>query len=81
MDRYKHLHIQIKSGGEKKNNFQMQIESVAGFWKVYTRQIRMDKLYTPQLLGFIARGMMVIIVWNGHGDTSSNLGRDRLHFT
>ena len=28
-----------------------------------------------------ARGVMVIIVGNGHGDTSSNLGRDWLHFT
>ena len=28
-----------------------------------------------------ARGVMVIIVENGHGDTSSNPGRDWLHFT
>ena len=28
-----------------------------------------------------ARGVMVIVVGNGHGDTSSNLGRDWLHFT
>ena len=28
-----------------------------------------------------ARGVMVIIVGNGHGDMSSNLGRDWLHFT
>ena len=28
-----------------------------------------------------ARGVMVIVVRNGHGDTSSNPGRDRLHFT
>ena len=28
-----------------------------------------------------ARGVMVIIVGNGHGDTSSNPGRDWLHFT
>ena len=27
------------------------------------------------------RGVMVIVVGNGHGDTSSNPGRDRLHFT
>ena len=26
------------------------------------------------------RGVMVIIVGNGHGDTSSNPGRDLLHF-
>ena len=28
-----------------------------------------------------ARGVMVIIVGNGHGDTSSKPGRDWLHFT
>ena len=28
-----------------------------------------------------ARGVMVIIIGNGHGDTSSNTGRDWLHFT
>ena len=28
-----------------------------------------------------ARGVMVIVVGNRHGDTSSNSGRDRLHFT
>ena len=27
------------------------------------------------------RGVMVIVVENGHGDTSSNPGRGRLHFT
>ena len=27
-----------------------------------------------------ARGVMVIVVGNGHGDTSSNPGRDWLHF-
>ena len=28
-----------------------------------------------------ARGVMVIVTENGHGDTSSNPGRDWLHFT
>ena len=28
-----------------------------------------------------ARGVMVIVVGNGYGDTSSNPGRDWLHFT
>ena len=28
-----------------------------------------------------ARSVMVIVVVNGHGDTSSNPGRDWLHFT
>ena len=28
-----------------------------------------------------ARGVMVIVIGNGHDDTSSNPGRDWLHFT
>ena len=28
-----------------------------------------------------ARGVMVIVIGNGHGDTSSNPGQDWLHFT
>ena len=28
-----------------------------------------------------ARGVMVIVVGNGHGDTSSSPGQDWLHFT
>ena len=28
-----------------------------------------------------ARGVMVIVVRNGHGDSSSNPGREWLHFT
>ena len=28
-----------------------------------------------------ACGVMVIVEWNGHGDTSSNPGLDWLHFT
>ena len=28
-----------------------------------------------------ARGVMVIHIGNGHGDTSPNHGRDQLHFT
>ena len=28
-----------------------------------------------------AHGVMVIVVGNGRGDTSSNIGRDWLHFT
>ena len=28
-----------------------------------------------------ARGVIVIVVGNGHGDTSSNSGQDGLHFT
>ena len=32
-------------------------------------------------MGGSARGVMVIVVGNEYGDTSSNPGRDRLHFT
>ena len=30
---------------------------------------------------FVARGVMVIVAGNGHGDTNSNPGRGQLHFT
>ena len=35
--------------------------------------------YNAQCWG--ARGVIVIVVGSGHGDTSSNPGRDWLHFT
>ena len=40
-------------------------------------------IYTKWNVVFIggARGVMVIVVGNGHGDTSSNPGRGWLHFT
>ena len=38
-----------------------------------------NNMYKQYLAG--ARGEMVIIVGNGHGDTSSNPGRYWLHFT
>ena len=37
--------------------------------------------YNDNILLGGARGVMVIVVGNGHGDTSSNPGRDWLHFT
>ena len=37
-----------------------------------------DRLYVSRKG---ARGVMVIVVGNGYGDTSSNPGRDWLHFT
>ena len=37
-------------------------------------------IYNRDLLGG-ARSVMVIVVGNGHGDASSNSGRDWLHFT
>ena len=38
-------------------------------------------IYFPLISIGGARGVMVIVVGNGHGDTSSNPGRDWLHFT
>ena len=40
----------------------------------------MNRLINLQTKGG-ARGVMVIVTENGHGDTSSNSGRDWLHFT
>ena len=37
--------------------------------------------YTSIIIIIIVGGVMVIAVGNGHGDTSSNPGRDWLHFT
>ena len=45
------------------------------------------KIYTSYIIYFTvksfggAHGVMVVIVGNGHGDTSSNPGRDWLHFS
>ena len=38
-------------------------------------------LYFSELSWTEHYGVMVIVVGNGHGDTSSNPGRDWLHFT
>ena len=46
-----------------------------GLIPVYHSQIRLCVKCTD------ARGVMVIVVGNGHDDTSSNPGRDWLHFT
>ena len=43
------------------------------------RKSELQSLYYLHFAG--ARGVMVIVVGNGHGDTSSNPGRDWLHFT
>ena len=43
----------------------------------YSEQIL--EVSTKKLGG--ARGVVVIVVGNGHGDTSSNPGLDWLHFT
>ena len=38
-------------------------------------------LFNTQVILGGARGVMVIVVENGHGDTSPKPGRDWLHFT
>ena len=41
----------------------------------------MMMMYDPNSLRAGARGVIVIVVGNEHGDESSNPGRDWLHFT
>ena len=53
-------------------------DSITGFFDVISGVLERDTL-APFL--FIIYGVMVIVVGNGHGDTSSNPGRDWLHFT
>ena len=38
-------------------------------------------IWNIQFNSRVARGVMVIVVGNGHGDMSSNPGRNWLHFT
>ena len=45
------------------------------------RQIHLGKVWTPLSLLGGAHGVMVIVIGNGHDDTSSNPGQDWLHFT
>ena len=42
-------------------------------------EVSLSVLHTSFVGG--ARGVMVIVVGNGHADTSSNPGQDWLHFT
>ena len=51
------------------------------FWKIYNRlsERKYCECYKRIVKG--ACGVMVIVVGNGHDDTSSNPGRDWLHFT
>ena len=48
-----------------------------------SRKLGCDEVqcYRKLSIGGGAPGVMVIVVGNGHGDTSSNPGRDWLHFT
>ena len=39
------------------------------------------KLHNMKVMKGSTRGVMVIVVGNGHGNTSSNPGQDWLHFT
>ena len=55
------------------------ISPTFGFY-VDNKQVTLFSFNRNHVLGG-ARGVMVIVVGNGHGDTSSNRGRDWLHFT
>ena len=52
-------------------------------WEIYNEKIykRAQSVHNLKVTLGGARGVMVIVVGNGHGDTSSNPGRDWLHFT
>ena len=52
-------------------------------WYLYITQINIKKrIVTIRIIVLgCARGVMVIVVGIGHDDTSSNPGRDWLHFT
>ena len=54
-----------------------ELNSAVSSWAVFLFSFL---LYTIKCQPF-ARGVMVIVVGNGHGDTSSNPGRRWLHFT
>ena len=47
--------------------------------KVYHKQLAKESYICLNIGG--AHGVMVIVVGNGHSHTSSNPGRDWLHFT
>ena len=47
---------------------------------IYTHTHKYTHTHTHIYI-YIYNGLMVIVVGNGHGDTSSNLGQDWLHFT
>ena len=54
------------------------------FWvdegKIHKVDVSESKVNKSQVIGG-GRGVMVIVVGNGHGDTSSNPRRDWMHFT
>ena len=52
---------------------------LCNFFYCEIKTIALRKLYYTKIEG--ARAVMVIVVGNEHGDTSSNPGRDWLHFT
>ena len=56
---------------------------VCHYEQEFKRQCMLWNMKRPTTIGFLggARGVVVIVVGNGHGDTSSNPGRDWLHFT
>ena len=51
------------------------------FHNIWLHVDKLSFINTDNSINGGARGVMVILVGNGHGDTSSNPGRDWLHFT
>ena len=51
------------------------------FFSSLNRILKKIILYYISFIWGGARGVMVIVVGNGHGDKISNPGRDWLHFT
>ena len=47
---------------------------------IYGYDLKFSKPQKPLSSEGGARGVMVIVVWNAHGNTCSNSGRDWLHF-
>ena len=56
-----------------------QQSSPATALPMLVKKLNYDELSSLVIFGG-ARGVVVIVVGNGHGDTSSNTGRDWLHF-
>ena len=71
------------------HSLRVGVYSSAEVLSVYSPGYVMSRGRTDRFICFLraleqsggARGLMVIVVGNGHGDTSSNPGRDWLHFT
>ena len=62
------------------NKFEPQLRYNIHFW-TNTLEKGMNSIIFPINIYGGARGVIVIVIGNGHGDSSSNPGREWLHFT